>query len=87
MLLLATLPSWPYAYYQIMRIVVCIAAAYGAHTAFTTDKSGWGWVLGAVAILFNPIAPIHLDKETWVVPDLIGALILFVAAFKIKSHE
>ena len=85
MLLLAVPPVWPYAYYQILRIVVCIAAAYGAYTTFATGKNGWGWMLGAVAILFNPITPIHLDKETWVIPDLIGALIMFVAVFKIKQ--
>lgn len=86
MLLLAIPPMWPYAYYQFMRVVVCIAAIYGAYTAFQTDRSGWVWVLGAVAILFNPIAPIHLDKESWVVPDLIGALIMFLAAAKLKRH-
>jgi len=87
MLLLAIPPMWPYAYYQVMRIVVCIAAVYGAYTAFQTDRTGWVWVLGTVVILFNPIAPIHLDKEAWVLPDLIGALIMFVAAFKLTHTK
>lgn len=86
MLLLAIPPMWPYAYYQIMRVVVCIAAAYGAYTAFQTERNGWVWVLGAMAILFNPIAPIHLDKESWILPDLIGAIIMFLAAVKLKPH-
>jgi hypothetical protein len=85
MLLLAIPPIWPYAYYQLMRVVVCIAAAVGAYHAFKTDRTGWVWVLGAVAILFNPIAPIHMDKESWVVPDLIGAIIMFLAAVKLKQ--
>lgn len=86
MLLLATASGWPYAYYQFMRFVVCAAAAYGAYTALQSDKTGWVWVLGGIAILFNPIAPIHLDKESWVVPDIIAGIILFVAATKVKHH-
>lgn len=86
MLLAAIPPMWPYAYYQLMRIVVCIAAALAAYHAYKTSRTGWVWVLGATAILFNPIAPIHLDKESWVVPDLIGAIVMFVAAAKLKGH-
>lgn len=86
MLLLAILPTWPYVYYQLLRIVVCITAAIGAYHAFETERTGWVWVLSIIAILFNPIAPIHLDKETWVVPDLISAFIMFVAAAKLKLH-
>lgn len=86
-LLLAIPPIWPYAYYQLMRIVVCIAAAYGAYKAYKTHRSTWMWVLGAVAILFNPIAPIHLDKESWILPDLIAAVIMFNAAAKLKEKH
>ncbi len=86
MLLLAVPPIWPYGYYQVLRIVVCIAAAYGAYTAFTTERAAWVWVLGAVAVLFNPIAPVYLDKETWVIPDIIAGILLLVASAKLEPN-
>jgi hypothetical protein len=86
MLLLAVPSIWVYGYYQIMRVVVCVAALYGTYTAFHSEQSGWVWLLGATAILFNPVAPIHLDKEAWIIPDVIAGLLMFVAAAKIKQH-
>lgn len=86
MLLAAISPAWPYAYYQVLRIVVTIAALLGAYVAFKNERVGWVWVLGAVAALFNPVAPVHLDRESWVLPDLIAAIILFFAAAKLKDH-
>lgn len=87
MLLLAIPPVWPYAYYQLMRIVVCIAAVFGAYVAFKHKRSAWVWVLAAIAVLFNPLAPIHLDKETWVIPDLVAAILMFIASRKLKHHD
>lgn len=84
MLLLAVPPMWPYAYYEFMRVVVCVAAIFGAYTALQAGQTGWLWALGAMAALFNPIAPIHLDKEAWTIPDIVGALIMFVAAVRLK---
>jgi len=73
-LLLLAIPSiWPYSYYQVLRWVVTATAAYVAYKAFQEGRTGWTWVLSAVAIVFNPIAPIFLDKSTWVLLDLLVA--------------
>ena len=34
-----------------------------------------GWAFIAVALLFNPVVPVHLDRETWRVIDWGVALI------------
>ena len=86
MLLVALNPELPYGYYQFMRVVVTIAAAYGAYVAFSHDRTSWVWILGIIAVLFNPIAPIHLDRETWIIPDIVAAIIMFVASAKLKHH-
>jgi hypothetical protein len=87
MLLLAIPPLWPYAYYQILRIVVTATAILGIYKAYKTGSTGWVWTLGAIAVLFNPIAPIFLTKEAWVLPDLIAAVILFLAAVKLPNRK
>ena len=33
---------------------------------------------GAVLILFNPLFPIYMDKDTWVIFDAISAVVMFV---------
>lgn len=64
-MLLLAMATLPYGYYQILRWVVCAASAYIAYTAYACGKVWATWVFGFVAILFNPILPIHLTKEIW----------------------
>jgi len=43
--------------------VVCGTAAYGAFKSVELEKSGWAWILGIIALLFNPIIPVHLSRD------------------------
>jgi hypothetical protein len=84
-LLLLALLRWPYGYYVFMRWVVTAASAYGAWVAYADGRHVWTWVLGAVALLFNPILPFHMRREDWMVFDLIGAGLLFAAALLLRT--
>jgi hypothetical protein len=80
-LLLAGIPTgWPYSFYILLRWVVTISAAIVAYNSYKQEKSFWIWVFGGVAILFNPIAPIYLNKGIWVLIDLVCAVLFFVSA-------
>jgi len=68
-----------YAYYQVLRFLVCATAAYGIYVASVRNKAGWNWLLVCVAATFNPIWPIHLDKGMWLLIDLCAAAILAVS--------
>jgi len=74
----------PYGYYQILRWVICGLTGYSAYLAYEGDKNVWTWIFGITAVLFNPIAPIHLPRETWSVINLIVAAIIFISIFKMK---
>lgn len=84
MLLLAIPPMWPYGYFQILRWVVAGTAGFNVYIAYQLNKKFWLWAMVVIAILFNPIAPIHLTKEIWAVFDLLTAVILFVSVAKIR---
>jgi hypothetical protein len=63
----------PYGYYTLLRLVACGVFAAGAwvladrgHQAAAT-----GFVLAA--LLFNPVLPVHLERETWAVIDVLAA--------------
>jgi hypothetical protein len=87
MLLLAIPTFWPYGYYVLLRWVVSISAVFLVWAAYDLKKTFWVVLMGMVAILFNPLIPIHLDKETWVVIDLVVAVLFVVSMFKIKPKE
>lgn len=87
MLLLAIPTFWPYGYYILLRWVVALSALFLLWLAYESKKTFWLFIMGIVAILFNPIIPVHLEKETWVVIDVIVAILFLVSIFKIKSHE
>lgn len=87
MLLLAIVNFLPYAYYQILRWVVSVFAFYNAYVLYKSQKSKkWMIAMIGLGILFNPIAPIYLEKETWVILDLVSAVVvsLFI---KFKKYE
>ena len=79
--LLGALGDWEYGYYQLLRWIVALTAVYIAYTAFNSNKSGWGLVFAAIAILFNPIFPIYLDRGTWQLFDVVAAVVFSVSAF------
>lgn len=89
LMLLLAIPSgvWPYGYYILLRWVVCGTALFILWVAYNLENNVWIWIMGAIAILFNPIAPIHLPKETWVVIDFIAAVLFFVSMLKLKYYE
>ena len=84
MLLLALAP-WPYGYYQLLRFVVCGAAAYVAFMAYNWQKIWAVWLFGFIAVLFNPLIPVHLSREAWQPIDII-CVILFISSMLILKN-
>ena len=86
-LLLAILTFWPYGYYILLRWVVAISALLLLWVAYNLDRKFWVLSMGIVTLLFNPIVPVHLDKETWVIIDIIVAILFLISIFKIKNKD
>lgn len=85
-MLLLALGSWDYSYYQILRVVVCGASVFLAWHLFEIKQVGLAWAFVVAAVLFNPIAPIYLAKDTWQLIDL-GAAILFFSSFTAEAKS
>lgn len=54
-------------------------AAYGAYRAVEHNRQMWAWAFGATALLFNPFFPVRLDRKTWAVLDVGGAVLMCVS--------
>lgn len=85
-LLLIAIPSWwPYGFYTLLRWVICAVSIYVVYGFYKSKLIGWTFVFGAIAILFNPLFPVYLDKSSWVGIDFISAILFFVSAYSIKK--
>ena len=72
MLLLALAPL-PYGYYTLLRLVVTGCAGFISYQSYEKKSKAWLAIFGFIALLFNPIIPVHLDRETWAIIDMICA--------------
>ncbi len=66
---LAAIADLPHTYYLFLRWAVCAVSVVSAFQMHRMKSQGWVWILGAVAILFNPFIPVHFEKSTWRVLD------------------
>jgi phosphatidylserine synthase len=81
MLLLASVETWPYGFYQILRIVVCGAGLYAAFKANEMGRQNWTWAMGVVAALFNPVLVVRFSREEWQPIDFVVGIV-FLASLK-----
>ena len=86
-MLLLAIPDLPYGYYTLLRWVVTASAIFLVYIASQLGKKFWLFLMIIIALLFNPIAPIHLDKETWVIIDFVVAVLFLISIFRIKISE
>lgn len=82
-LLLIAIPNWlPNDFYIFLRWVVSASSIIlvwklkGKNT-----KEKLPYILGVIAILFNPILPIYLNKPIWVLADLTTAFVFLYGYF------
>lgn len=82
-ILLVAVLDMPYGYYTLVRLVVTVAALLTAWHAVALSRSPmWVGVMCLVAILFNPVVPVYLQRETWFFIDLAVAAALMLYAVK-----
>jgi len=86
-MLVGALLDLPYGYFQLLRLVVCAVAAYGASGAYKNDASVWAVTLGLIALLFNPVFPVYLNRSTWIFIDLVAAVVLWMSPRALSNSE
>ncbi|MDR9764409.1 hypothetical protein RJJ37_33210 [Rhizobium redzepovicii] len=71
LLFVALLPL-PYGYYPFLRLVIASSAIYLAWRDYKKKDAfnGWSLILSMVALLFNPLIPVYLDRGSWFVIDI-----------------
>lgn len=86
--LLIAVFDMPYGYYTLVRVVVTAVVLITACHAVARSRSPlWIGVMGVIIILFNPVVPVHLPRETWLFIDLAVAAILALYAVTLSSRS
>lgn len=80
-LLLTGMADLPIGYYTLIRFTTTIGASWVVYSEFSDNPGPSVILFGLIAILFNPIIPIHLhSKETWQVIDgVVGIIFIWTS--------
>lgn len=85
LMLFGALGQWPYGYYQLLRFVVCGTSISIAFIAYRWQKLWATWLFGFMAVLFNPLIPIHLPREVWKLIDVTSAFLFIAIASTLRK--
>lgn len=78
------LASLPYGFYMFLKIAVTACAGTAAYLKFLAGERGvLVWIFVALAILFNPIIPVHLTKEIWMFFNIVSAVLFTLQGYKL----
>lgn len=77
---------WPISYYTLLRVIVFISTLL-VIISLRQKQYLWIIIFVFIAILFNPIIPIHLYvKAYWIPIDIISGILFLLVAF-LKQPE
>ena len=85
MLVFAAAEKQPDSFYTLLRWVCCAVFAYSAVTSFQMKRVLWLWIFAVLAVLFNPIFPLGLDRTQWIVADWFSIGAMVIAAFVFRK--
>jgi len=84
-MLFVAIAELPYGHYELLRWVVCGVSVYVAYMAYKWERVWGTWVFGFVAILLNPILPIHLTKEIWRPIDFVCGILFVLSTLSLEK--
>lgn len=74
-----------YDYFTILRWATCAATSYTAYIAYSQKAVGWTWLMGAIAVLFNPLIIVRLSRETWTPIDIATGFALLISIWFVQE--
>ena len=86
-MLFAGVLSWPYQYFIVLRIVVSSVSIYAAFLAYRYQKQFVILLFIVIIILYNPLMPLSLSRNLWLVIDIVGGGLFFVSVFVLRTGK
>ena len=73
------------SFYTLLRWVCCAVFAYSGVVSFQMKRVPWLSIFAVLAVLFNPIFPLGLDRTQWIVADWFSIGAIVIAAFVFRK--
>lgn len=80
--LVALLPM-PIGFYTLLRFVACASALAAGVALVQGNQARIALLAWAIAILYNPVLRVYLEREVWIVLNLLSAMGLVVMARRV----
>ena len=77
-LIIALCPIHAYGFYVLLKLVICGGCAFLAGNASEEGRKNMVWVLGGLAVLYNPIVRFPLGREIWSVANIVTIIGLVI---------
>jgi hypothetical protein len=75
----------PYVYYQALRIIVPLGISLIIFVEYDKLSRYSIFLYVSICVLFNPILPIYLLRETWFYLDLLSGVVILILSFTDKK--
>jgi len=66
----------PFGFYTLLRFIICGLSLFALKITHLKSQSNLPWIFAILAVLFNPIIPVYLPKELWIIIDISTAVFL-----------
>lgn len=76
------LANMPYGFYNLVRFVAMIAFAIYAYVYYEKKSNALAITFLSLAVLFQPLLPIHLGRVLWNIVDVVVAIFLIILYIK-----
>lgn len=82
-ILFISIADLPYGFYTFMRIVVPLLSAIYLFFAYMMNEEFSLMLIPniLIVILWNPVLPVYMDKDTWVIIDAIAGVSQIIMTF------
>lgn len=86
LMVLVALARVPYGYYVLLRLGLCIACIYYISQGGPAVGVGHRFVLGGLAVLYNPVFPVHLgSKPLWTLVNVATVVYFWFLESRLSS--
>jgi hypothetical protein len=88
-LTIAVIGDMPYDFFVLLRVLIfvtCVACLTALRKA-GRQSTIWLWVIVTAAVVYNPLLPIHLHRETWEWMNIATIPVFCVLAVLIKGTQ
>ena len=63
------------------------ACAWLALSSYRNGREEWAWAWGVVAGIYNPIFPVHANREIWSIVNVVTIAVAAWYGFKVSQSD